>query len=81
MPYTFNSTPVYIMNYNTQAGYLTIQWVNNTSGSSVGVDPCTVMGLSTITFKVVTIPPAARKAHSNINMQNYAELSSVFNLK
>jgi len=80
MPYTFNTTPVYIMNYNTQANYVTIQWVDNTNGSTVGSDPCTTLGLSFISFKVVTIPPAARRANPNVNIHDFEAIKKAFKL-
>jgi len=70
LPYTFNSSPVYIMNFNTQAGFIALQWVYNTNGGSIGSDPCTEFGVTALQFKVVTIPPAAWRAHPNVNLHN-----------
>lgn len=84
LPYTFNSSPVYIMNYNTSisgsTGYVALQWVNNTSGGSIGNDPTTVFGVTAVQFKVVTIPPAARRANPNINFHDYSEIKKHFKL-
>ncbi len=36
---------------------------------------------STLTFKAVVIPPAARMANTNVNLKNYEEVKAAFNLQ
>jgi hypothetical protein len=84
LPYTFNSSPVYIMNYNTSisgsTGYVALQWVYNTNGASIGSDPTTVFSVTAVQFKVVTIPPAARKANPNVNFHDYNDIKKHFKI-
>jgi hypothetical protein len=81
LPYTFNNTPVYIMNYNTQTGFVVLQWVYNNSGGPLANDPNTEFGVTSLQFKVVIIPPAARLAHPNVNFHNFNEIKEAFKLK
>ncbi len=76
MPFTYSSNPYYVMTYSTEVHHVFVDWIY--SGTGFGTDPNTVYGTSCM-FKVVVIPPAAKRP--NVNMNNYAEVKAVYGLK
>lgn len=80
IPFTqYDSPSNYFMGFNTSVGNVQVTWIYDSSLSS-GSNPNTYYGVN-IQCKVVVIPKAARDAHPNVNLNNYSEVKTVFNLK
>lgn len=80
LPYTqYNSPYDYFMGFSTSEGNVQVTWFYDSSLSS-GSSPSTYYG-STIQFKVVVIPPAARIRNPNVDLRNYEEVKQAYGLK
>ncbi len=79
LPYTQYYSPYnYVMNFSTGVGEVQITWFYDTS-LSAGNDPNAFYGTA-VQYKVVIIPPAARKANPNLDWSNYDAVKTQFNL-
>ncbi len=78
MPFTEVATSNYFMGFETDPNYIKVTWENNVG---LGSNPNSFYSLTTVQFKVVVIPPSARMANPNVDLNNYSELSKAFNLK
>lgn len=78
VPYTYVASTNYFMNYLTTIGMVEVRWEYNGIGS--GNSPTSIYS-ATSQFKVVVIPPAAKKAHPNVDLNNYSEVKKTFDLK
>lgn len=78
MPFTYVASTNHFMNYITSIGQVEVDWEYNGVGS--GSSPVTIYGATSM-FKVVVIPPAAKKANPNINLNDYNEVKKAFDLK
>lgn len=80
VPFTqYNSTYNYFMGFNTSIGQVQVTWIYDTSLSS-GDNPNVYYGV-TVQYKVVVIPPAAKKANPNVDLSNYNEVKKAFNIE
>src|ERR1035437_7504122 len=64
LPFTEVRSIDYFMNYTTSIGLVEVNWIFNSAG--IGSDPNSIYS-ATCQFKVVVIPPAARKSNPNLN--------------
>ena len=77
VPFTQVNSPYnYYMSFITQPGLIEIDWVHE--GGTLGSDPNSYY-LATCRFKVVVIPPSARK--ENVDLTNYEAVKAAYDLK
>ncbi len=80
LPYTqYTNSSNYFMTFNTFVNTVQIKWIYN-STVSAGDNPNVYYG-NTVRFKVVVIPPGARKANADIDMKDYKKVKARFGLK
>ena len=75
LPATINAGSVnnfYAFSFSTAAFAATLTWTYY--GSGTGTDPSTAYSGASLEFKVVTIPPAARRANPNVNFHDYNDI-------
>lgn len=77
LPYTYVSSTNYFMNFVTTVGNVEIRWYYN--GIGIGDTPDQEFG-KTVSFKVVIIPPGAKKANPDVDMNNYQEVKEAYNI-
>lgn len=78
VPYTEVASSNYFMGFITKPNNIEVTWENNTS---LGSNPNSFYTATTVQFKVVIIPAAARLANPNVDLNNYNEIKKTFNLK
>jgi hypothetical protein len=80
LPCTINvgSGAFYTFAFSSATAAATLTWTY--FGSGTGTDPSTAFSGANLEFKVVTIPPALRKANPNVNFHDYNDIKKHFKL-
>jgi len=80
LPTTFySSSNHYTMGFLTATQLVEVRWTNTNGIAYSGNDPNSMFG-ATCKFKIVVIAPAAWLAHPDVDLKNYEEVKSTFNL-
>lgn len=75
----YNSSGNYFSGFVTTVGNVKVTWIYNGVGS--GNDPNAFFGTTTTAIKVVVIPPAGLAAHPEVDLKNYDQVMSTFNIR